>query len=152
MKLTDAFCGMGIAKLAVLASIAIPGSAHLSSPVSAPNLQKRDAYTCYGHDANTTHCQGALDQLRDYKDENFEVYSGICLNWSHDSCNVRFCAQPYVLNTVNRTASWIYHWANDSLMGCVRDGQYALMGDSSNLNGNGGTYRLHIEHVAPRHG
>lgn len=99
-----------------------------------------------------TDCQAALDQLQAFKDQNFEVYSGVCLNWSQDTCNVRFCAQPFVTKTVNRTASWIYNWANNSLMGCVREGQYSVMGDSTNLNGNGGTYRLHLEHATPRHG
>lgn len=37
-----------------------------------------------------------------------------------------------------------------ALMNCVREGQFAVMGDSNNLNGNGGTYRLHLEAKTPR--
>ncbi|KAI1124503.1 hypothetical protein F5Y10DRAFT_249208 [Nemania abortiva] len=152
---------MMISKIAVIVSLAAIGSPRLvSSGADQANnaavfphvLGKRDAYTCYGKDANIMDCQAALDQLQTFGDQDFEVYSGICLNWSRDTCNVRFCAQPYVTKTVNRTASWIYEWANNSLMGCVRAGQYSLMGDSLNLNGNGGTYRLHIENATPSHG
>ncbi|KAI0454537.1 hypothetical protein F5B21DRAFT_233919 [Xylaria acuta] len=160
MKLVNLLFGAEITKAAVLVSAAISGNPRLvsrdtiaSAVTRLPRvLDKRDAYTCYGSDANMTDCQAALDQLQMFKDQNFEVYSGICLNWSQDTCNVRFCAQPYVAKTVNRTASWIYNWANNSLMGCVREGQYSVMGDSTNLNGNGGTYRLHLEHATPRHG
>ncbi|KAI8622983.1 hypothetical protein F5Y19DRAFT_460346 [Xylariaceae sp. FL1651] len=108
-------------------------------------LNKRDAFTCYGGNASVPDCQAALDQVQHYGDQVFKLYSGLCLNWSQDTCNVRFCAQPYIKRAVTRTASWIYNWANSSLMGCVRGDQYAVMGDSLNLNGNEGTYRLHLE-------
>ncbi|KAJ2986491.1 hypothetical protein NUW58_g5003 [Xylaria curta] len=164
MKLISSSASMSvanIAKIIALASLAVLGDARRASvdaggadtaAVLPRVLGKRDAYTCYGHNASVTDCQAALDQLQTFTDQNFEVYSGVCLNWSQDTCNVRFCAQPYVARTVNRTASWIYNWANNSLMGCVRGGQYSVMGDSANLNGNGGTYRLHLEHANPRHG
>ncbi|KAI1165260.1 hypothetical protein F5B18DRAFT_612383 [Nemania serpens] len=158
MKLTGSFIKMGIVKTVVLVSLAALGHSRLSSDASQaaiatvlPHvLEKRDAFTCYGGDAKASDCQAALDQLQPFGDQNFEVYSGICLNWSHNTCNVRFCAQPYVARTVNRTASWIYQWANNNLMNCVHGGQYSVMGDSLNLNGNGGTYRLHLEHATPR--
>ncbi|KAI0120210.1 hypothetical protein GGR51DRAFT_15538 [Nemania sp. FL0031] len=153
---------MMILKTAVVFALVALGGSHLvvssnanqaSSAAVLPHmLDKRDAYTCYGRDANITDCQAALDQLQPFGDQDFEVYSGICLNWSWATCNVRFCAQPYVTKTVNRTASWIYEWANNAIMSCVQDGQYSLMGDSLNLNGNGGTYRLHIEKATPSHG
>ncbi|KAF2970347.1 hypothetical protein GQX73_g3238 [Xylaria multiplex] len=152
---------MGIVGILLLTSTAVLGNPRLASPdisqagdamVFSRILEKRDAYTCYGSNAIATDCQAALDQLRPLEDQNFEVYSGICLNWSQDTCNVRFCAQPYVAKTVNRTASWIYRWAGSALMGCIQGGQYAVMGDSLNLNGNGGTYRLHVEQATPRHG
>ncbi|KAI1422988.1 hypothetical protein F5Y12DRAFT_564892 [Xylaria sp. FL1777] len=162
MKPIYSFVGIGAIKVAVLASTAIHETPRVVFPPSiSPDgsdmiipraLGKRDAYTCYGRDAHITDCQAALDQLQQLEDQNFEVYSGICLNWPQDTCNVRFCAQPYVTKTVNRTASWIYRWANNTLMGCLQGGQYAVMGDSANLNGNGGTYRLHLEHAMPRHG
>ncbi|KAJ8129522.1 hypothetical protein O1611_g4108 [Lasiodiplodia mahajangana] len=161
MKLTSSFFAMAISKIASIVSLAAFASSRLvssavsqaSSAIALPQvLGKRDAYTCYGKDANMTDCQAALDQLQLFGDQDFEVYSGICLNWSQDTCNVRFCAQPYVTKTVNRTASWIYEWASNALVACVRDGQYSLMGDSLNLNGNGGTYRLYIENSTPGHG
>ncbi|KAI0197366.1 hypothetical protein EV127DRAFT_8993 [Xylaria flabelliformis] len=160
MKLINLLFGAELTKVAILVSAAISGNPRLVSrgiitgtTARLPRfLEKRDAYTCYGSDANVTDCQAALDQLQALKDQNFEVYSGICLNWAQDTCNVRFCAQPYVAKTVNRTASWIYNWANNSLMDCVRGGQYSVMGDSTNLNGDGGTYRLHLENATPRHG
>ncbi|KAI0422253.1 hypothetical protein F5X98DRAFT_327456 [Xylaria grammica] len=160
MKLINHRIATGIVGIAVLTTAAAVGNQHLvshsvseTSNAMAPRvLEKRDAYTCYGSDANITDCQAALDQLRPFEDQNFEVYSGICLNWSQDTCNVRFCAQPYVTKTVNRTASWIYQWASSKLMDCLEGGQYAVMGDSINLNGNGGTYRLHLEHATPMHG
>ncbi|TGJ81941.1 hypothetical protein E0Z10_g6836 [Xylaria hypoxylon] len=161
MKLINLSIEMGIVGIALLTTAAAfgnprlvsPGVSQASSVMVLPRvLEKRDAYTCYGSDANVTACQAALDQLRPFEDQNFEVYSGICLNWSQDTCNIRFCAQPYVAKTVNRTASWIYRWANSTLMGCIQGGQYAVMGDSANLNGNGGTYRLHLENATPRHG
>ncbi|KAI1195077.1 hypothetical protein F5X97DRAFT_326871 [Nemania serpens] len=147
--------------MAVLISLAVLGHSRLISSdasqatgatILPPDIEKRDAYTCYGSDAKATDCQAALGQLQPFGDQNFEVYSGICLNWSQETCNVRFCAQPYVARAVNRTASWIYDWANNSLMDCVRGGQYSVMGDSVNLNGNGGTYRLHLEPATRRHG
>ncbi|KAI0874167.1 hypothetical protein GGS24DRAFT_501059 [Hypoxylon argillaceum] len=150
-----------ISKIVVLGSLAVAGSSRLisshvgqfgSATILPHVLEKRDAYTCYGEDASVIDCQAALDQLQPLGDQDFEVYSGICLNWPQDTCNIRFCAQPYVSKTVNRTASWIYEWANNALMGCVDGGQYSVMGDSTNLNGNGGTYRLHIEQATPRHG
>lgn len=153
--------GIGISYTAVLASAVVLGSPELTllganqiSSTTAPShtLQKRDAYTCYGSDASVTDCRAALSQLEQLGDQNFKVYSGVCLNWSQDSCNVRFCAQPFVSHTVNRTASWIYHWANNTLMDCVHGGQYAVMGDSSDLNGNMGTYRVHVEFNTLRHG
>ncbi|KAI0525708.1 hypothetical protein F5B22DRAFT_642714 [Xylaria bambusicola] len=153
--------GIRLAALTSSAIIAVLGNLYLvSSQVTQTStavlqrriLERRDAYTCYGRDANATDCQAALDQLQSFEDQEFQVYSGICLNWSQDTCNIRFCAQPYVTKTVNRTASWLQHWANNTLMGCVSGGQYAVMGDSTNLNGNGGTYRLHLEHAGPRHG
>ncbi|KAI0969789.1 hypothetical protein F4678DRAFT_463117 [Xylaria arbuscula] len=153
MKFIHSFIWMAAAVFSSTAVSESPGTSQAGGGMILPRgLDKRDAYTCYGGDANVSDCQAALDQLKPLEDQNFEVYSGICLNWSQDTCNVRFCAQPYVSRTVNRTASWIYRWANNSLMGCTRDGKYALMGDSSNLNGQGGTYRLHIEHATPRHG
>ncbi|GAW25601.1 hypothetical protein SAMD00023353_0902730 [Rosellinia necatrix] len=161
MKLTKLFAGMNIIKITILTATAVFGTLGLASPNSGQAsgamliprvLEKRDAYTCYGEDANVTDCQAALDQLHQLGDQNFEVYPGTCLNWSQDTCNVRFCAQPYVSKAVNRTASWIYHWANNTLMGCVHGGQYSVMGDSADLNGDGGTYRVHLEHMTPRHG
>ncbi|KAI1175423.1 hypothetical protein F4777DRAFT_324059 [Nemania sp. FL0916] len=153
---------MGIARSAVLAfAVSALGSSHLASTSTdrlndptmlSRTLEKRDAYTCYGKGAKAVDCQAALEQLQSFENESFEVYSGICLNWSQDTCNVRFCAQPFVTNTVNRTASWIYDWGNKSLMDCVHEGQYSVMGDSENLNGNGGTYRLHLERATPRQG
>ncbi|KAI0445450.1 hypothetical protein F4803DRAFT_154213 [Xylaria telfairii] len=158
MKIVNLLFGVGLVSAAPSRNpLLVPHDAVTGAVTGAVTrlpraLGKRDAYTCYGKDANMTDCQAALDQLQAFKDQNFEVYSGICLNWSQDTCNVRFCAQPFVAKTVNRTASWIYSWANNSLMGCVREGQYSVMGDSTNLNGNGGTYRLHLEHATPRHG
>ncbi|KAI1352490.1 hypothetical protein F5Y01DRAFT_89660 [Xylaria sp. FL0043] len=157
MKLIQSFAGMGLVKVAVLGLAKIHGDPSTISQASEPlalshHFEKRDAYTCYGSDANATDCQAAINQLQLFEDQDFEVHSGICLNWSQDTCNIRFCAQPYVTKTVNRTASWIYRWANNSLMGCTQGGQYAVMGDSANLNGNTGTYRLHLEHAGPRHG
>ncbi|KAI0201093.1 hypothetical protein F4808DRAFT_460295 [Astrocystis sublimbata] len=160
MRFVTLFFGAEVAKIAVCAAAIIPGNSPLLSrdvitdtTAGLPHdLAKRDAYTCYGGNANVTDCEGALEQLQAYEDQTFQVYSGVCLNWSKDTCNVRFCAQPYVARTVNRTASWIYNWASNSLMECVRGGQYSLMGDSTNLNGNGGTYRLHLEHARPKRG
>ncbi|KAI0424094.1 hypothetical protein F5Y09DRAFT_348073 [Xylaria sp. FL1042] len=149
MKLIQFSLGMGVVKVAVLSSATIHGNLHLVSPTIS---QASSAIDPPLSDANATDCQAALDQLWPFEDQNFEVYSSICLNWSQDTCNIRFCAQPYITKSVNRTASWIYRWANDSLMECTQGGQYAVMGDSANLNGNGGTYRLHIEHAEPRHG
>ncbi|KAI1432655.1 hypothetical protein GGR50DRAFT_581079 [Xylaria sp. CBS 124048] len=160
MKLSVASIVMGVSKSALLAFAAILGSSLFISPGNAQAtdaiihhriLEKRDAYTCYGDGANITHCQAAMNQLVLLGDQRLDVYSGVCLNWAHETCNIRFCAQPWVLDTVNRTASWIYNWANNTLMNCVESGQYSLMGDSLNLNGNGGTYRLHIEHTTATH-
>ncbi|KAI1192053.1 hypothetical protein F5B17DRAFT_448408 [Nemania serpens] len=160
MNLPNSFTKRGTIKIAILVALAALGHSRLSSSdahqatgaMTLPGvLEKRDAYTCYGRDAKVTECQAALNQLQPFEDKNLEVYSGTCLNWSQDTCNVRFCAQPYVATTVNRTASWIYNWANNSLMNCVHGGQYSVMGDSVNLNGNGGTYRLYLEHATPSH-
>ncbi|KAI0533265.1 hypothetical protein GGR58DRAFT_125590 [Xylaria digitata] len=161
MKFINPCVEMGIVGVLLLTSTTVLGNPRLASlgVSQAGNamalsriLEKRDAYTCYGSNAIVTDCQAALDQLRPFEDQNFELYSGICLNWSQGTCNVRFCAQPYVAKTVNRTASWIYQWAGGALMNCIQGGQYAVMGDSVNLNGNGGTYRLHLEHATLRHG
>ncbi|KAI1363562.1 hypothetical protein F5Y08DRAFT_237503 [Xylaria arbuscula] len=142
------------AHLAILGNIclALPKDVQVSIGIPQPHiLEKRDAYTCHGGDANITDCRAALAQVQSFENQDFEVYSGVCLNWPYETCNVRFCAQPYVTKTVNRTAAWIYHWANNTLLGCLEGGQYAVMGDSANLNGNGGTYRLYIELAGPRH-
>ncbi|KAI3323297.1 hypothetical protein HD806DRAFT_107528 [Xylariaceae sp. AK1471] len=150
MKPGNAFIGVGIATVAMCASASPDASQDVNAVILPRVLEKRDAFTCYGSNASTTDCQAVLDKIQSLGDQTFALYSGLCLNWDQDTCNVRFCAQPWVTKTVNRTASWIYNWANGSLMDCVRGGQYAVMGDSSNLNGNGGTYRLHLESKTPR--
>ncbi|KAI2643492.1 hypothetical protein GGS21DRAFT_496661 [Xylaria nigripes] len=159
MKLTQMLIVMGLATSTVLAFPAIFGNQDAVSLSIAQNddamthhvLEKRDAFTCYGDSANVTDCQAALEQLKPLGDRMLNVTSELCLDWTQNTCNIRFCAQPTVLDGVNRTASWIYNWTNSSLMNCVRGGQYALMGDSMNLNGSGGTYRLHVEHFTPTH-
>ncbi|KAI1823152.1 hypothetical protein F4861DRAFT_343967 [Xylaria intraflava] len=160
MKFTNVSICVGFSKSVLLAFAAILGNSHpISAGIASAGdatilpraLEKRDAYTCYGDGASVSDCQGAIKQLLPLGDQKLELYSGVCLNWSHDTCNIRFCAQPYVLDTINRTASWIHGWTNSSLMDCVRGGQYSVMGDSINLNGNGGTYRLHLERNTVKH-
>ncbi|KAI1810943.1 hypothetical protein GGS20DRAFT_589047 [Poronia punctata] len=159
MKITSVFLGLGMANSAIYVS-----ANFLANPRDIPieddrvgravhhshTLKKRDAYSCYGNSANASHCQGAVEQIKQFGDQELELYSGVCLNWSKDTCNVRFCSQPFVYHTVNRTASWLYNWANGTLMTCVQNDQYAVMGDSNDLNGKGGTYRVYIEPLSAR--
>ncbi|KAI0398292.1 hypothetical protein F5Y17DRAFT_454290 [Xylariaceae sp. FL0594] len=154
MKVTHMVSWLGLVASTVLASAFVVSDPEYNTRevdyndvgmLQPRTLGKRDAYSCYGSDANTSHCQGAIDQIRKLGDQELQLYSGLCLNWPEETCNVRFCSQPWIAKTVERTASWLFEWANSTLMDCAREGQYALMGDSANLLGNGGTYRFHIE-------
>ncbi|KAI0471122.1 hypothetical protein GGR56DRAFT_132408 [Xylariaceae sp. FL0804] len=110
-------------------------------------LGKRDAYTCYGNiSATVSDCQAAISQVgQDGPDVNFMLREDVCLNWDAGTCAVRFCAQPYVLEPINRTAAWLMNYLTDPLLNCVRGGQFALMGDRADINSDLGTYRLHLE-------
>ncbi|KAI1259337.1 hypothetical protein F5Y18DRAFT_410073 [Xylariaceae sp. FL1019] len=158
MKLGSILQPMAVATVFAVISFAAPlGDVvqHIDSLGSSSGhvLGKRDAYTCFGRNATATavDCQAVLGQLQQLGDKEFSLYSGVCLNWARGTCNFRFCAEPWVVSRVNRTASWMAGYANDYLMNCISDGQYAVMGDNLNLNSNGGTYRLWIEEAVPEH-
>ncbi|KAI1328767.1 hypothetical protein F5Y16DRAFT_419373 [Xylariaceae sp. FL0255] len=143
MKSLGTFIRILVATYAVVAALGDMHPKHLPRA-----LEKRDAYTCYSGNVSAdtaADCQGAVDQLQQYGDQEFSIISGLCLEWSQKTCKMRFCAQPWVLSPVNQTASWLYGWGNGTLMACLEQGKFALMGDSLDLNGKEGTYRVWLE-------
>ncbi|KAI1336208.1 hypothetical protein F5Y15DRAFT_215587 [Xylariaceae sp. FL0016] len=146
----------GVLALGAAAILEGQSNLHLPKPtISRRNniegshaLSKRDAYTCYSGNINATvgDCQAAINKVESHGlNQTFSLYGDTCLNWAAGACAVRFCAQPYVIRTVNRTAQWLVNYLNSPLLDCVKGGQFGIMSDHPNINSNAGTYRLHLE-------
>ncbi|KAI1451991.1 hypothetical protein F4805DRAFT_449127 [Annulohypoxylon moriforme] len=116
-------------------------------PVIVANaLQKRDAYTCYGAtNTSVTDCQKVIDTILADKQKDFTLWPNICAVWNQGTCEVRFCAQPYVTRPVNRSGTWLATYITSPILdGCISKGNMGVYGDNENLNGHAGTYRVWV--------
>lgn len=78
-------------------------------------------------------------------DYTFSLPSGLCAVFAQGGCKARFCAVEYLSRPLERTALWVAMTLARPLVGdCVLHGKEGVAGDSSVLNGDGGSYRLWI--------
>ncbi|KAI1076321.1 hypothetical protein F5B20DRAFT_333104 [Whalleya microplaca] len=113
---------------------------------SSPVLTKRDAFTCYGSsNTSVSDCQSVIGKIQADQQQNFTLYSNVCAVWNEGTCKIRFCAQPYVMKPVNRTADWLATYiASPLLDSCISVGKMGVMSDHPNINSFAGNYRLWV--------
>ncbi|KAH9999159.1 hypothetical protein F4779DRAFT_605606 [Xylariaceae sp. FL0662B] len=124
-------------------SVTFPGA---RSADPSPVLGKRDAFTCYGSsNTSISDCQKVISNIQADQQQNFTLYANVCAVWNEGTCKIRFCAQPYVMKPVNRTADWLATYITSPLLdSCISVGKMGVMSDHPNINSFAGSYRLWV--------
>ncbi|KAI0379854.1 hypothetical protein F5Y04DRAFT_282329 [Hypomontagnella monticulosa] len=121
-------------------------TASYESAMSPTTLGKRDAYSCYGStNTSVSDCEKILDTIRNDTQQDIRLYSNVCAVWNEGTCNVRFCAQPFVSKPVIRSAEWLVTYISSPILdGCISKGNLGVISDNPNINSHTGTYRLWV--------